>query len=796
VIFNEEMKMYADEGVPSATIVFVDNGECVELIENRPIGLLSFLDEECSLGKATDLTFANKIEQAFNTNRPHANKFYSKHKTKPEVFTVHHFAGPVEYVVTNFLDKNRDTLSMTLQEVAAMSSLSLVSDLFASSTTMISMEANKRQSKSQVKSTLGGQFRNQLIGLVTNLRLTEPHFVRCVKPNHQKKPKIFDGQLALRQLRYAGLFEAIRIRQSGFAYRVTHHAFARQYATLVDGLLLKIKQKQISDLEASRMILEDSTHLQLLTPSVWCVGSTKVFIKTNHDRIALERQRVKRVEVFIIRLQTFCRNILAKLKLNEVKYAKMREIQRLAHEDKKKLVSVLVIQRVTRGYIVRRTMKFMSELVNLRKQLLSRDVCGIEVTLVNLMKIMEKESLPQIFRKEIEIARTMLKLIKIQDKYIKELERALKSEAINDLNRLLIKCERLDLLTHPMVTVAKEKLVVLYKKRNVMNVMIEFLRNENDLCEIIPETLEQAALLGVDYDFIAKVQRIYESASPRLRARNKLRRAIEIIDYNGILDGVNEVQGLQLHYPKFSEMELKAAKSLLNMLEFEKQICGYVSYFNRLILTDEILGVCHEILLMGGGGGGGGGGMTSGGGNGNGSSNDFDPNKLKFLKSKLYRLSGGSAEQMELIIRSYKWSKIYCTWKYPEVLQRSQLSSSSAPGGTMTATSLPLDDSHGNFFGLRPAEARSSIHIIRSLHQDIDIVLGEAPASIQAALGALNINPDESPPPSGPTANEHLMRRNQLEDEVQRRNKGKEANKMVLKAATYTVKTDQKVKNM
>lgn len=104
--------------------------------------------------------------------------------------------------------------------------------------------------KEKVAKTLGGQFRNQLIGLVTNLKLTEPHFIRCVKPNHAKKPTQFDGTLALRQLRYAGLFEAIRIRQSGYAYRCTLDAFARQYTILVDGLLKEHKTGKKSSVEA------------------------------------------------------------------------------------------------------------------------------------------------------------------------------------------------------------------------------------------------------------------------------------------------------------------------------------------------------------------------------------------------------------------------------------------------------------------------------------------------------------------------------------------------------------------
>ena len=51
---------------------------------------------------------------------------------------------------------------------------------------------------------------------VETLRLTEPHFVRCVKPNAEKVSDEFTSALVLSQLRYSGLLEVCRIRQNGF----------------------------------------------------------------------------------------------------------------------------------------------------------------------------------------------------------------------------------------------------------------------------------------------------------------------------------------------------------------------------------------------------------------------------------------------------------------------------------------------------------------------------------------------------------------------------------------------------
>jgi hypothetical protein len=188
------------------------------------------------------------------------------------------------------------------------------------------------------------------------------------------------------------------------------------------------------------------------------------------------------------------------------------------------------------------------------------------------------------------------------------------------------------------------------------------------------------------------------------RARNKLRRAIETIDSTGIVEGMSEIRGLQQHYPQFADMEMRAGKSMLDMLNFESQLSpgGVFSLQGQSRLSDEVLILCHEICSC------------------------ADVNKRKTLQRRLFKLAA-SSDKYEYFIRSYKWSKIYCTWKYPEIVGRNV----SSPNPQTEHE----DDMGGDFFGLKPAEARASKYIIRSLHQDVDCILGGAPASIQAALG-------------------------------------------------------------
>ena len=52
------------------------------------------------------------------------------------------------------------------------------------------------------------------------LNKANPFFVRCIKSNVDKAPCRFDDDNVLRQLRYTGMLATVRIRQSGYNYRL------------------------------------------------------------------------------------------------------------------------------------------------------------------------------------------------------------------------------------------------------------------------------------------------------------------------------------------------------------------------------------------------------------------------------------------------------------------------------------------------------------------------------------------------------------------------------------------------
>jgi myosin heavy subunit len=144
---------------------------------------------------------------------------------------VRHYAGDVSYDVTGFLDKNRDTLQDELLDLLYDSNNSFIGDQLYGEGKQEREEIRKDKGGTRKKSsiTVAQKFKDQLTALVQTLTNTVPHYVRCLKPNSQKKPDLWDPELVLAQLRYSGMLETIRIRRLGYPIRYTVKDFWDRY---------------------------------------------------------------------------------------------------------------------------------------------------------------------------------------------------------------------------------------------------------------------------------------------------------------------------------------------------------------------------------------------------------------------------------------------------------------------------------------------------------------------------------------------------------------------------------------
>ena len=243
--FKQEEQLYVREGVAHESVAFIDNQPVLALIEGRPSGLLACLDDEAFIGpKGSEENFMRNVEGSHKGNSAlHVFKLQDKKGMgAPDVgFMITHYAGKVMYDVKGFLEKNKDPVSPDLTDMLMQATSSLGSSLFADQYVGGGNKTGeggntgygKNSRKPTARTSLGGQFRAQLSKLMETLRSTDPHFIRCVKPNREKRPKVYDARMCLDQLRYAGVLEAVSIRKSGYPFRMSLERFNHWYHPLL-----------------------------------------------------------------------------------------------------------------------------------------------------------------------------------------------------------------------------------------------------------------------------------------------------------------------------------------------------------------------------------------------------------------------------------------------------------------------------------------------------------------------------------------------------------------------------------
>ncbi|XP_077568687.1 unconventional myosin-IXAa isoform X3 [Stigmatopora nigra] len=81
--------------------------------------------------------------------------------------------------------------------------------------------------------SISAQFQASLNKLMETLGQSEPYFVKCIRSNADKMPLRFDDNLVLRQLRYTGMLETVRIRQSGYNIKYSFKDFVHHFNVLL-----------------------------------------------------------------------------------------------------------------------------------------------------------------------------------------------------------------------------------------------------------------------------------------------------------------------------------------------------------------------------------------------------------------------------------------------------------------------------------------------------------------------------------------------------------------------------------
>ncbi|CAF3322996.1 unnamed protein product [Rotaria socialis] len=338
-VFKLEQEEYMKEEITWSFIQFYDNQPCIDLIESK-LGILDLLDEECKMPKGSDENWHRKIV----TQHGKHPDFLTKKLTANSTFIINHFAEKVEYSIDGFLEKNRDTVLEDQLKMLKESGFDFVVQLFLEDEDTINASKTSASTKSyqvqktgtlqaaskvqaQRRKTVGSQFRESLTSLMAALNSTEPHYVRCIKPNDQKAPFKFEPRRAVQQLRACGVLETVRISAAGYPSRWTYHDFFIRYRLLTRSSLV--------DRTNHRRTCENILNNLISDKDKYQFGNTKIFFRAGQVAY-LEKLRSEKLRACTIKIQTTYRAYYARKR-----YLKIRR-------------TILVLQTLSRRYIARK----------------------------------------------------------------------------------------------------------------------------------------------------------------------------------------------------------------------------------------------------------------------------------------------------------------------------------------------------------------------------------------------------------------------------------------------------------
>merc|ERR1719431_354416 len=305
-MFILEQEEYQREGIEWKFIDFgLDLQPTIDLIE-KPMGIMALVDEECWFPRATDKSL---VEKLVTSNAAHPKFSKTDFKNQAD-FCISHYAGPVNYSATKWLMKNMDPLNENIVQYLQASQDPFICHIWKDAEIVgMAQQAMTdsqfgRVTKKGMFRTVSQLYKEQLAKLMVTLRNTNPNFVRCIIPNHEKKAGKINAHLVLDQLKCNGVLEGIRICRQGFPNRVPFQEFRQRYELLTPNVIPKGFMDGKKACEKMIEALE-------LDPGLYRIGQSKIFFRTG-VLAHLEEERDLRITDLVVKFQAYCRGLLAR----------------------------------------------------------------------------------------------------------------------------------------------------------------------------------------------------------------------------------------------------------------------------------------------------------------------------------------------------------------------------------------------------------------------------------------------------------------------------------------------------
>ncbi|XP_028446779.1 myosin-IIIb isoform X2 [Perca flavescens] len=362
-IFALEQMEYQSEGVDASLVEYEDNRPILDMFLQKPMGLLSLMDEESRFPQATDQTLVDKFEDNLRC------KYFWIPKHVELCFGIQHYAGKVMYSVNGFLGKNRDTLPADIIVVLRTSENKLLQQLFSSPLTKtgnlamsraritaasrslppqlgsgrtkspkyllkmdtMEMMRHPEETTNMRRQTVASYFRYSLMDLLSKMVVGQPHFVRCIKPNDDRQGLRFCKERVMLQLRYTGILETVNIRRQGYSHRILFEEFVNRY------YYLAFRAHQMPETSKENVV----AILERAKLEGWVLGKTKVFLRYYH----------------VEQLNLLLREVIARVVVMQAYTKGWLGARRYRKEKQKRNRGAVIIQSAWRGYVARQNLK-------------------------------------------------------------------------------------------------------------------------------------------------------------------------------------------------------------------------------------------------------------------------------------------------------------------------------------------------------------------------------------------------------------------------------------------------------
>ena len=295
---KSEQEEYRREKIQWTDIKYFNNKEICDIIEMKiPQPGIFYLMDDMSRQ-------ANAMEPGKVDSQIHG--VVTKRLTGPIVqdvgqgmFCIQHYAGQVTYNCQGFFEKNRDTLFEDMVITLKSSSIPFLRNLFDNEKdNMIASPNNESKGGRKPKGieSAGMKIKKQANKLVDELMKCRPHYVRCIKPNENKKAGDWNARRVEHQVKYLGLAENVRVRRAGFAYRRPFDKFLQRYNILQ---YINDPSRAVPPMSYDQNPRQGQASIQRIMENTgmgppgenWQFGVSKLFIKAPESVNMLEDKR-------------------------------------------------------------------------------------------------------------------------------------------------------------------------------------------------------------------------------------------------------------------------------------------------------------------------------------------------------------------------------------------------------------------------------------------------------------------------------------------------------------------------